>query len=43
LYKGTALSTSVATLPANGVTVYARLYSKINGTWQYNDYVYTEQ
>jgi sugar lactone lactonase YvrE len=43
LYKGTALSTTVTTLPANGVTVYARLYSKINGTWQYNDYVYTEQ
>jgi hypothetical protein len=43
LYKGAALSTSVPTLPANGVTVYARLYSKINGAWQYNDYVYTEQ
>jgi hypothetical protein len=43
LYKGAALSTSVPTLPANGVTVYARLYSKINGAWQYNDYLYTEQ
>jgi len=40
-YKGTA-TTTAATLPANGVKVYARLYSKINGTWQYNDYVYTE-
>jgi hypothetical protein len=43
LYKGAALSTSVPTLPANGVTVYARLYSKINGAWQFNDYLYTEQ
>jgi len=30
-------------LPANGVEVYARLYSKINGVWQFKDYVYTEQ
>ena len=42
LYKGTALTTTAPTLPANDGTVYARLYSKINGTWQYNDYVYTE-
>jgi hypothetical protein len=43
LYKGAALSTIVPSLPANGVTVYARLYSYINKVWQYNDYVYTEQ
>ena len=43
LYKGTANSAGVPSLPANGVKVYARLYSKINGAWQYNDYVYTEQ
>jgi len=42
-YKGTALTTTASTLPANGVKVYARLYSKINGIWQYNDYQYTEQ
>jgi len=42
LYKGTALTTVASTLPANGVRVYARLYSKINGVWQYLDYVYTE-
>ena len=42
IYKGTALSATAATLPGNGAEVYARLYSKINGTWQYNDYVYTE-
>jgi len=43
LYKGTATNTTVPMLPANGATVYARLWSKINGVWQYNDYVYTEQ
>jgi len=43
LYKGTALTATALTLPANGVKVYARLYSKINGAWQFNDYVYTEQ
>jgi len=42
-YKGTALSATAPTLPANGVKVYARLYSKIDGIWLYNDYVYTEQ
>jgi hypothetical protein len=42
LYKGTATAATVLTLPANGVTVYARLYSYRNGTWQFNDYVYTE-
>ena len=42
-YKGTALSATAPSLPANGVKVYARMYSKINGAWQYNDYVYTEQ
>ena len=43
LYKGTATSATATTLPANGVTIYARLYSKIDGAWQYNDYEYTEQ
>jgi len=42
-YKGTALTTTAPTIPANGAKVYARLYSKISGAWQYNDYVYTEQ
>jgi hypothetical protein len=42
LYKGTAVTAIASTLPANGAKVYARLYSKINGVWQYNDYVYTE-
>jgi len=43
LYKGTALSATDPALPANGVKVYARLYSKIDGVWLFNDYVYTEQ
>jgi hypothetical protein len=43
VYKGSATSTNVPTLPANGVTVYARLWSNINKVWRYNDYVYTEQ
>jgi len=42
-YKGTALSATAPSLPANGVKVYARLYSKIDGNWLHNDYVYTEQ
>ena len=38
-----ATSATAPSLPANGVTVYARLYSEIDGAWQYNDYIYTEQ
>jgi len=43
IYKGSATNTVAPALPGNGVTVYARLYSKINGVWQFNDYFYTEQ
>jgi hypothetical protein len=42
IYKGSATTTTAPTLPENGATVYARLYSKINGVWQFNDYVYKE-
>ena len=42
LFKGLGLSTTAPSLPSNGATVYARLWSKIDGAWQYNDYVYTE-
>jgi hypothetical protein len=38
----TTMSTAVTSLPAKGATVYARLYSMVNGTVQYNDYTYTE-
>ena len=41
--SGSTTATSVTvTVPAYGVTVFARLYSKINGTWQSADYTYTE-
>ncbi len=45
LYSSGVLATTTATitsLPANAVPVYVRLFSKINGVWQYNDYTYTE-
>ena len=39
----TALTSSlVSDIPTAGATLYARLYSYINGAWQYNDYTYTE-
>jgi hypothetical protein len=33
---------AVATVPANGATLYVRLLSLINGTWQYLDYTFKE-
>jgi len=39
----TAAQASVTGLPTNGEKLYARLYSWINGAWQYNDYTYTAQ
>ena len=39
----TALLTATATgLPTNGATIYARMFSMINGVWQSKDYTYTE-
>jgi hypothetical protein len=38
--QGTSLSVSVSGLPANGSTLYVRMWSKISGVWQFNDYVY---
>jgi len=38
---GTATSKLVAGLPVDGSTVYATLYSFINGVWQGNSYTYT--
>ena len=32
---------SVTGLPTNGKKLYARIYSWINGAWQYNDFTYT--
>jgi hypothetical protein len=42
-YKGATLSATVPSIPANGVTVYATLWSNINGAWQQENYLYTEQ
>jgi hypothetical protein len=45
VYNGsatTAMSATVSNLPLDGVTLYARLYYKLNGTWQSLDYTYTE-
>jgi hypothetical protein len=39
----TATSATVTSLPAHGATVYARLYSKVEGVVVYNDYTYVEQ
>ena len=39
----TALTTGVVSdIPTTGGTLYARLYSMIDGAWQYNDYTYKE-
>jgi len=38
----TATTKTVSGLPENGVTVYARLWSKVGGIWQSTDYTYTE-
>jgi hypothetical protein len=35
-------TSATATLPMNGVTVYAELWSDINGTWQSATYTFTE-
>jgi hypothetical protein len=37
----TALSATVNGIPTNGATVYVRLWSRIGGTWVFNDYTYT--
>ena len=43
LVSPTALSSGlVSNIPTNGGTLFARLYSEIEGAWQYQDYTYTE-
>jgi hypothetical protein len=37
-----ALTTTATGLPTNGTTIYARMWSMINGAWQSSDYTYTE-
>jgi glucose/arabinose dehydrogenase len=44
IYPGsqtTSLSATVSGLPANGTTLYVRLWSLIGGAWVYEDYTYT--
>jgi len=38
--SATALSMTPTNLPTNGGPIYARLYFKINGAWQYRSYTY---
>jgi hypothetical protein len=38
----TATSAVVPILPVKGVTIYARLFTEINGVFQHEDYIYTE-
>jgi len=38
---GTAQTASVSGIPTDGSTIHARLWSYIDGVWQYNDYTYT--
>ncbi len=35
-----ALSATATGIPTNGSTIYVRLYSMINGVWQYTDYTF---
>lgn len=38
---GLATSLTATSLPANGSTVYVRLWTALGGAWQFNDYTYT--
>lgn len=37
---GTSLEATVTNLPADGSTIHARLWSYIDGAWQFNDYTF---
>jgi len=39
----TGQTQTITGIPTTGATLNVRLYSFINGAWQYNDYTYTEQ
>ncbi len=39
--QGLNRSVTISGLPTNGVPIYVRLWTKLNGSWQYNDYQYT--
>jgi hypothetical protein len=42
-YTTTATTETVKNIPTTGATIYATLYSEINGAWQSNAYSYTEK
>ena len=44
-HSGATVATSVTAtgLPTNGETIYARLYTYINGVTEHTDYTYTAQ
>lgn len=39
-HQGTATSRTVTGIPTDGRTIRVRLWSQIDGSWQFNDYVY---
>jgi hypothetical protein len=43
-YSGhvTTTTTGQVSIPANGATIYARIFSYINGAYQFRDYTYRE-
>jgi hypothetical protein len=41
-FPSTITSVQVSNIPANGQTLYARLFYYVNGGWSYIDYTYTE-
>jgi len=38
---GTALSAGITGLPTDGRTIYVRLWSMVDDSWEFNDYTYT--
>jgi len=39
-HETTGTSVTAKGLPTNGETIYARLFTNINGSWEYNDYTF---
>ncbi len=39
-FEGTSLAATVGNLPTNGGAVYVRLWSRVEGSWEYVDYTY---
>ena len=41
--QGLSLSGTVSGLPTNGSAVYVRLWTRLGGTWQFNNYMRTRR